>query len=47
MPVRIVLVGSGRAGRVHANSLVHHVAGGTLVGLVDASPDMLRATGDL
>lgn len=47
MPVRIVLVGSGRAGRVHANSLVHHVAGGTLVGLVDASPDMLREAGEL
>ena len=44
-PVRIVLVGAGRAGRVHANSLVNHVPGSTLVGLVDTVPEMLVESG--
>ena len=46
-PVRVVLIGAGRAGRVHANSLTHHVPGGTLVGFVDTSADMLKEAGDL
>lgn len=46
-PVRVVLIGAGRAGRVHANSLVHHVPGGVLVGLVDSVPATLKETGDL
>jgi myo-inositol 2-dehydrogenase / D-chiro-inositol 1-dehydrogenase len=45
--VRIVLVGAGRAGRVHANSLVNHVPGGALVGLVDTVPEMLEEAGRL
>jgi myo-inositol 2-dehydrogenase/D-chiro-inositol 1-dehydrogenase/scyllo-inositol 2-dehydrogenase (NAD+) len=46
-PVRIALIGAGRAGRVHANSLVHHVPNGTLVGLVDSVPEVLRESGDM
>jgi predicted dehydrogenase len=46
-PVRIVLIGAGRAGRVHANSLVNHVSGGVLVGLVDSVQDTLRETGEM
>ena len=46
-PVRVVLIGAGRAGRVHANSLVHHVPGGALVGLVDSVPETLNETGTL
>ncbi|MBL8134021.1 MAG: Gfo/Idh/MocA family oxidoreductase [Anaerolineae bacterium] len=44
-PVRIVLIGAGRAGRVHANSLVHHVPNGQLVGLVDTVPETRDETG--
>ncbi len=46
-PVRMVLIGAGRAGRVHAHSLVHHVPGGTLAGLVDSVPETLQETGAL
>ncbi|GAB4534375.1 MAG: Gfo/Idh/MocA family oxidoreductase [Anaerolineae bacterium] len=45
-PVRVCLVGAGRAGRVHANSLVHHVPAGRLVGIVDASPEARQEAGD-
>ena len=44
--VRVCLVGTGRAGQVHANSLVHHQPGGALVALVDQSPDALRTVGE-
>ncbi len=44
--VRICLVGAGRAGQVHANSLCHYVKNGQLVALVDASAEALKATGD-
>jgi predicted dehydrogenase len=43
---RVCLIGAGRAGQVHANSLVNHVAGGRLVALVDQSPDTLHAAGE-
>ncbi len=46
-PVRVVLIGAGRAGRVHANSLTHHVPNGALVGFVDTSAEMLKEAGDL
>lgn len=46
MTVRVCLIGAGRAGKVHANSLVNHVPQGTLVAMVDASADMLQASGD-
>ena len=44
--VRICLVGAGRAGRVHASSLMNHVPGGRLVAVVDAAAEALNATGD-
>jgi predicted dehydrogenase len=44
--VRVCLVGAGRAGRVHANSLLYHVPAGELVGLVDPVPDVLDEAGD-
>ncbi|MDH3944631.1 MAG: Gfo/Idh/MocA family oxidoreductase [Anaerolineae bacterium] len=34
-PVRVCLVGAGRAGRVHAGSLVKHLPGGELAAVVD------------
>ncbi|HMN61845.1 MAG TPA: Gfo/Idh/MocA family oxidoreductase [Anaerolinea sp.] len=44
--VGVCLVGAGRAGKVHAHSLTHHVPHGELVGIVDPSPEALRATAD-
>jgi predicted dehydrogenase len=46
VPVRVCLVGAGRAGKVHANSLVAHIPGGELVGVVDSVPETLQDTGD-
>jgi myo-inositol 2-dehydrogenase/D-chiro-inositol 1-dehydrogenase/scyllo-inositol 2-dehydrogenase (NAD+) len=40
----VCLVGAGRAGKVHANSLTHHVPGGRLACIVEAVPDTLAAT---
>lgn len=34
--IRLCLIGAGRAGRVHANSLAHHVPYGRLVAVVDS-----------
>lgn len=48
MPARvpICLVGAGRAGRVHANSLVNHVAAGELTTVVDADEQALTELAD-
>ena len=46
VPVRVCLVGGGRAGKVHANSLVAHIPGGELVGIVDSVVETLEETGD-
>lgn len=43
-PVRICLVGAGRAAKVHANSLTRHVPGGQLVAIVDPNDEALNAT---
>ncbi len=45
-PIRVCLVGGGRAGKVHANSLIHHVPAGQLVSLVDPVAETLKNTGD-
>jgi myo-inositol 2-dehydrogenase/D-chiro-inositol 1-dehydrogenase/scyllo-inositol 2-dehydrogenase (NAD+) len=42
----VCLVGAGRAGKVHANSLVAHIPGGELVGIVDSVAETLQDTGD-
>jgi len=45
-PVRVCLVGAGRAGKVHANSLSNHIPAGELVSVVDPVPEALNSTGD-
>ncbi len=45
-PIRVCLVGAGRAGQVHAESLVQHVPEGKLVALVDQSAAALEQTGE-
>jgi len=45
-PIRVCLVGGGRAGRVHANSLVHNVPTGQLVALAETVPEVLRDTAE-
>lgn len=44
IPIRVCLVGTGRAGQVHAESLVHHIPAGRLVALVDPNPAALERT---
>jgi len=44
--LRVGLVGAGRAGLVHADTLTHHLPHGALTALVDSSPDSLRAAGE-
>jgi myo-inositol 2-dehydrogenase/D-chiro-inositol 1-dehydrogenase/scyllo-inositol 2-dehydrogenase (NAD+) len=46
MPVRLCLVGAGRAGRVHARSLVHSVPAGQLACVVDVTAQALDAACD-
>jgi predicted dehydrogenase len=41
---RVCLVGAGRAGQVHAESLTHHVPEGKLVAFVDSSDGALEKT---
>jgi predicted dehydrogenase len=45
-PIRVCLVGAGRAAKVHANSLANHVPAGETVGIVDTVPEALEDTGD-
>src|SRR5437773_6968782 len=45
-PVRICLIGAGRAGKVHATSLTQHLPSGKLAGLVDAVPETLASAGE-
>jgi len=40
--IRVCLVGAGRAGQVHAESLVQHIPDGKLVALVDPNPAASR-----
>lgn len=43
---RVCLVGTGRAGMVHAESLMHHVPEGDLVALVDQNAAALKNAGE-
>jgi predicted dehydrogenase len=45
-PIRVCLVGAGRAAKVHASSLAHHVPAGKLVAIVDTNTDVLQETAD-
>ena len=40
--VRICMVGAGRVGKNHSNSIKRFVPGAEIVGLVDSSPEMLK-----
>ena len=44
--VRVCLVGAGRAGKVHAHSLVNHVPTGRLAGIVDPVSEVLDSVGN-
>jgi predicted dehydrogenase len=44
--VRICLIGTGRAGQVHANSLCQRIPAGELVALVDSVSDVLHKVGE-
>jgi predicted dehydrogenase len=44
--VRICIVGAGRVGRVHSNSIVRHVPDGQVVAIVDPASEILHATAD-
>ena len=44
--VRFCMIGAGRAGRVHINSLVRYLPGAEVVALVDPVPEALAATGE-
>jgi myo-inositol 2-dehydrogenase/D-chiro-inositol 1-dehydrogenase/scyllo-inositol 2-dehydrogenase (NAD+) len=44
--IRVCLIGAGRAGKVHARSLTHHLPDGKLVCLVDPVAETLKATGE-
>ena len=43
IPVRICLIGAGRIGRVHAESILRHIPEAGLAAVVDANPDVLEA----
>jgi predicted dehydrogenase len=45
-PIRVCLVGAGRAGRVHANSLTYHTPGARLTAVVDAAGANRDAAGE-
>jgi predicted dehydrogenase len=45
-PIRVCLVGAGRAGQVHAESLVRHVPEGKLAAVVDSNPEALAKIAD-
>jgi predicted dehydrogenase len=44
-PIRVCLVGAGRAGHVHAESLTQHIPDGRLAALVDPNPAALEKAG--
>ncbi|NJN96521.1 MAG: Gfo/Idh/MocA family oxidoreductase, partial [Anaerolineales bacterium] len=42
--IRVCLIGAGRAGKVHANSLVKYIPAGKLVGIIDPVAEVLDDT---
>ena len=40
--IRVCLIGAGRAGKVHANSLVNRIPDGKLVIMVDPASEVLE-----
>jgi len=45
-PIGVCLIGAGRAGQVHANSIVQHVPSAQLAAIVEQNPEVLRAAGE-
>ena len=45
-PIRVCLVGAGRAGKVHANSLAHHLPGARLAAMVDPVAEVRQSAGE-
>jgi predicted dehydrogenase len=45
-PIQVCLVGAGRAGKVHANSLINHVSGGQPIAIVDPVAQARQDAGD-
>ncbi len=45
-PIRVCLVGAGRAGQVHANSIVHSIPGAAVVAVVDADESTRNKAAD-
>ncbi len=43
--IRICMVGAGRVGKVHSNSITRHLPSGQVVALVDPVAEVLQATG--
>lgn len=46
LPIRLCLVGAGRAGKVHANSIVNFIPSSRLCALVDAVPETRQQVGN-
>ena len=44
--VKICMIGAGRVGKVHSNSLVHSVPGSQVAAIVDPVAEVLKATAD-
>jgi len=44
--IRVCLIGAGRAGKVHARSLVQYLPDAELAAIVDPAPEALRATAE-
>jgi len=45
-PIRICLVGAGRAGKVHANTIVNYLPSAQLAAIVEANPQTLQEAGE-
>jgi len=45
-PIQLCLVGAGRAGRVHANSITRYLPEARLTAIVEAIPDSRQEAGE-
>ena len=46
-PIRICLVGAGRAGKVHANTIANFLPSAQLTAIVEAVPETRQQAGDI
>ena len=42
-PIKVCLVGAGRAAKVHANSLANYLSQASIVAVVDPVPEVMQA----